>query len=567
MGSLTIYKSALLGWVSRTLLRLATLFVVGSLVAAPSQAQTTQICLGRVITPMDFSGTPVLQSGTALAVNAVYRYSNVTTGVDALVRIVAFNNGASLATIDNNTAPTGGAPDLRPFFDPELGGSNARSVDFQFTFVTAGTNTPIILDFVGTGIDLDGDGGSLREFAEFQNTYAEYLLNNPTNLSVNASAPAAGNTRFESATSLNAPGIDPSANQNIVAAFYSKASAFNYRIGALGTGATVRLTSLQFTCPNLPAPTSTATSQDFGDAPASYGNVRHDVITGFRMGAANTVEAAAYNSATASGDTGDDGVTIAALRQGQPATATVTVTGAGGRLQAWFDWNHDGDFLDAGEQVATDLTDNGVGDGNAATGTIVVSFTVPGAAVMGQTFARFRWSTQTGLDPFAIIGHDGEVEDYATSVGGTAILSSTKASVVYSANATPFFIPGNDVIYTVQTTNNGTAATDSNSVFALDTLPPQVEFYVGDFDGAGPATGSVLFTQTAGAGLTFTLSTDLRYSNAVSAPASFAACTYSPTVTNAYDPAIRYICVNPKGALASGAPAPNFTLEYKSRIK
>ena len=566
MGSKTIFKPGLQGWLSRRLLRLAALLIAGSLVAAPSQAQTTQVCLGRIITPMDFSGTPVLQSGTALAVNAVYRYSNVTTGVDALVKIVAFNNGATLNTIDNNTAPTGSAPDLRPFFDPELTGSNARSVDFQFTFVTAGTNTPLILDFAATGIDIDGDGGSLREFAEFQNTYAEYLLNNPTNLSVNASTPAAGNTRFESATSLNAPGIDPSANQNIVAAFYSKTSAFNYRIGALGTGATLRLTSLQFTCPNLPAPTSSPTAQDFGDAPTSYGNVRHDVVTGFRMGATNTVETAGYNSATASGDTGDDGVVIAALRQGQPATASVTVAGAGGRLQAWFDWNHDGDFLDAGEQVATDLSDNGPGDGNAAAGTILASFTVPGAAVMGQTFARFRWSTQSGLDPFAIIGHDGEVEDYAASVGGTAILSSSKASVVYSANATQFFIPGNDVIYTVQTTNSGTAAADSGSVFALDALPSQVQFYVGDYDGAGPATGSVLFTQSAGAGLTFTISTDLRYSNAASAPASFAACTYSPSVTNDYDPAIRYVCINPKGALASGTPGPNFTLQYKARI-
>ncbi len=436
---------------------------------------------------------------------------------------------------------------------------------FQFTFVTAGTSTPLILDFAATGIDIDGDSTSLREYAEFQNTYAEYLLNNPTNLRVNASTPAAGNTRFESATSLNAPGIDPSANQNIVAAFYSKTSAFNYRIGALGTGATLRLTSLQFTCPNLPAPISSPTAQDFGDAPASYGNVRHDVVTGFRMGATNTVETAGYNSATATGDTGDDGVTIATLRQGQPATATVT--GAGDRLQAWFDWNHDGDFLDAGEQVATNLSDNGIGDGNAAAGTILLSSAVPSTAVMGQTFARFRWSTLTGLDPFAITGHDGEVEDYASSVGGSAVLASSKTSVVYSANATQFFIPANDVIYTIQTTNNGTAAADSNSVFALDTLPAQVELYVGDFDGAGPATGSVLFTQSAGAGLTFTLGTDLRYSNAVSAPANFAACTYTPAVSNAYDPAIRFICVNPKGALASGAPAPNFTLQYKARIK
>jgi hypothetical protein len=305
----------------RRLGQLFALVIAITLSAHPVQAQVTEICLGRVITPMNFSATPALQSGTALSVGAVYRYSNVTTGIDALVRIVAFNGGASLTTIDNNSAPAAGAPDLRAFFNPELAGTNARSVDFQFSFVVAATSTPISFDYVATGIDIDGDGGSIREYAELQNTYSEYLLNSPTNIRVNASTPAAGNTRFESATTLTAPGIDPTANQNIAAAFYARTSGFNYRIGALGTGTSVRLTSLQFTCPNLPAPTSTTTKpQDFGDAPASYGNVRHDAITGIRMGPTNTVETAGYNSTTATGDIGDDGVTISTLRQGQTAS-------------------------------------------------------------------------------------------------------------------------------------------------------------------------------------------------------------------------------------------------------
>ena len=92
--------------------------------------------------------------------------------------------------------------DLRAFFDPELGGSNARSVDFQISFVTAGTNTPLIFDFAATAIDVDGDGGSIREYAEFQNGYAEYLLNNPTRLSVNASTPSAGMSLPSSSVSL-----------------------------------------------------------------------------------------------------------------------------------------------------------------------------------------------------------------------------------------------------------------------------------------------------------------------------------------------------------------------------
>lgn len=547
---------------------LARLVAASLLFASPAAAQTTEICLGRVITTLNFSGTPVLQSGTALQVNAVYRYANVNTGIDALVRIVALNNGATLTTIDNNNAPAGGAPDLRPFFNPELGGSNARSVDFQISFVSAGTNTALPFDFAATAIDVDGDSGSIREYAEFQNTYAEYLLNNPTNLRVNASAPSAGNTRFEAATSANAPGIDPAANQNIVATFYSKTSGFRYRIGTLGSGSTVRLTSLQFTCPNLPAPTATSIPQDYGDAPASYGNPKHDIISGFRLGATVTTETGPYNNATATADAGDDGVSFGTLRRSNTGTATVLVTGAAGRLQAWFDWNKDGDFLDPGEQVATNVGDNLAGDTNAATGTIGLSFPVPASAFIGQTFARFRWSTQTGLNATTIIGHDGEVEDYPVTVLGVPVLASTKTSAIYAPTSfTGFFLPANDVIYTITTSNTGTAATDADSIFALDSLPAQVEVYVGDFDGGGPATGTVLFTPQNGAVLTYNAATDLRFSNQATPPASFAQCGYTPTVTNAYDPAIRHICVNPKGALATGSPAPGFTIQFRARIR
>ena len=542
--------------------------LVMTLAAMPVRAQTSQVCLGRVITALDFSANPTLISGTALSAGATYRYSNVNVGIDALVRIVALNNGATLISIDNNTAPAGAAPDLRPYFNPELAGTNARSVDFQISFVAAGTNTALPFDFVSTAIDVDGDNGSLREYAEFQTTYAEYLLNNPTNLSVNASVPSAGNTRFEAATSANAPGIDPTANQNIVAAFYSQKSQFNYRIGTLGTGAGTRLTSLQFTCPNLPAPTSSGTIQDFGDAPATYGNPRHDIVAGFRLGATITAESGPYNNATANADAGDDGITIGTLRPTNIATVTATVTGAGGLLQAWFDWNHDGDFLDAGEQVATNVADNGAGDTNAATGTIRLSFTVPAAAVLGQTFARFRWSTQAGLDAAVLTGHDGEVEDYTSTVLGIPILSTTKTSALYAPTAfSVFMIPGNDVIYTITTANTGLVATDSNSIFTLDSLPAEVDIYLGDFDGTGPAAGTLLLTTQNGATLTYTAGTDLKFSSSATPPATFAACTYVPSVTNAYDPAIRHICVNPKGALAAGSPAPGYTIQFRARIK
>ncbi len=549
------------GNLGRALLRPVSLLFAWAVFPITAQAQVTEICLGRVITPMDFR-SPTLISGTPLSVGAVYRFSNVTSGVEAQVRIDSFNNGASLSTIDRDD----GLIDRN--FQPELGGANARNVGLTISFFSQLTGLPVKLDFVATAIDIDGDSASLREFAEFSQPFVEYRLNSPTNIDVNASGPTTpGSYRFESRTSANAVGIDPNAVQNIAAVFYSQTSAFQYSIGTLGTGSTVRLTSLDFGCPNLPAPTQTTTvPQDFGDAPASYGNPIHDIVTGIRLGATNTAENGPYNNVSAMADVGDDGVTFSALAQSMPGTLTANVVGSGGMLQGWFDWNGDGDFADAGEQVATNITDNGAGDADPAVGTIVIDFTVPLAAVTTRTFARVRWSTQSALPPSSINARDGEVEDYAVMIAShRAVLGIAKSSGIYAPASTyQFAVPGSAVLYTLTTTNSGTGSPDSDSLFIADNLPATLEFFNGDFDGAGPATGAVYFTSN-NSGLTFDLSTDLAFSNQASAPANFAACSYTPTA--GYDPNIKFICLNPKGTMNYGTPNPSFSVQFLARIK
>jgi uncharacterized repeat protein (TIGR01451 family) len=127
-----------------------------------------------------------------------------------------------------------------------------------------------------------------------------------------------------------------------------------------------------------------------------------------------------------------------------------------------------------------------------------------------------------------------------------------------------FAIPGNDAYYTLTVTNSGDGRTDAGTLFLADPIPSQVEFFNGDIDGAGPATGAVLFTQNA-AGLTFSLATDVRYSNSGTAPASFAACTYTPSA--GYDANVRYLCLNPKGQMLAGNPDPTFSAQFRVRIK
>lgn len=527
------------------------------LLASPAQAQIVT-CYGRPITTLDFRN-PTLISGTALTAGAIYRFSNVSVGVDARVRINALN-GATLAIIDRDA-------DLLRNFQPELVGNAPASVDFTITFVVAGTTTPIALDFAASGIDIDGDSGSLREYSEFSTPYASYVLDAGTRLDVNASGPSvAANTRFESSTTFTAPGIDPTATQNIVSVLYTTTSTFNYRIGSLGSGASTRLTSLDFSCPTLPIPSqTTVVSQDFSDAPAAYGNPVHDIVSGFRIGATNTAEQARYNSPNATGDVGDDGVTIPQLRRTFSSTIAVQVDGSGGRLQAWIDFNGNGSFADVGEQIATNITDNGAGDSNPATGTIGLTFTAPAAATLVQTFGRFRWSSTAGLGSSGTASN-GEVEDYAFTIFGLPTITVAKTSTVYDPTSSNLFaIPGNEVIYSVTTTNSGNGPTDGDSLFVVDRMPTQLEFFSGDYDGPGPVVGSVEFISN-GANLTFTPGTDLRYSNAVSAPATFAACTYTPVTT--YDANVRHICLNPKGTMPSGtSPSPNFVIRFRARIK
>jgi uncharacterized repeat protein (TIGR01451 family) len=533
-------------------------------VLAPSaQAQVGNSCNGRPATPLNLQGA-VLVSGTALSVGAVYRYANAAPGIDVRVTIDALNNGATLATIDNDTGLVGN-------FQPELAGANARSVDFTFTFVIAGTTTPIAFDFVTSAIDVDGDGGTTREYAEFSTTQqVSYVLETPTRLSVNASGPSsATRRRFEATTNFTAPGISESETQNIVSAAYINTNSFGYRIGTLGNGNSTRLTSLDFACPSTPFTTPVTGGnppQDFSDAPASYGNPIHDIVTGFRIGAVNTAETAPFANANATGDTGDDGYTAGPYRRTLQTTANLIVTGANGRLQGWIDWNGDGDFLDAGEQIATNVADNGTGDTNPATGTIGIAITVPSTAILTQTFARFRWSTTLNAPPSSLVLSNGEVEDYAFTTLGIATLTAIKSSIIFNPTATsPFAIPGNDALYTITVANTGSASTDSNTVFVVDSLPSTLTFFNGDIDGAGPETGAIAFAQ-AGAGLTFNPTTDLRYSNLAAAPTNLASCTYAPV--SGYDPAVRHICLNPKGAmLSSGGTAPQFSVQLRAQIK
>ncbi len=189
-----------------------------------------------------------LISGTAGQVNAVYLFPLVVRGVDAWVRIVSLNNGATLDDIDASSV--GYKTSFQPFINYPA--NNTSYIEWLITFKKTGTATDTTLDKVtATGIDVDGsnsDGKNIREFIE-ATMPTSYNLDPYTNLTV---ANNFGNYRaIGSSTTIS--NIDTTAKQAMFELNYINVNTLLYRTGAINTFNTseIRQTSLFFKAFNL----------------------------------------------------------------------------------------------------------------------------------------------------------------------------------------------------------------------------------------------------------------------------------------------------------------------------
>ena len=171
---------------------------------------------------------------------------------------------------------------------------------------------------------------------------------------------------------------------------------------------------------------------DFGDAPDPYPTLLADdgarhVATGPMLGFFRDTEPDGQPTFGADGDDLDspindeDGVIFYApitARADGPTTAAVDIIlqnadATSNLLNAWIDFNQNGDWDDPGEQIFTDY------DLGTADGTFTLTFDIPQAdgqaLVLGDTYARFRLSTQSGLS-YTGLANDGEVEDYLVTL-------------------------------------------------------------------------------------------------------------------------------------------------------
>ncbi len=164
-----------------------------------------------------------------------------------------------------------------------------------------------------------------------------------------------------------------------------------------------------------------AATVDFGDAPESgsypttlaNNGARHVLGSDIFLGASVDAEADGQPEAAAAGDdnAGDDedGVTFSTLQAGMNATITVTanVPGDSPLLNAWIDFNADGDWDDADEQIFVDQP--------LSSGANGLAVSIPPTAAAGSTFARFRVTSTAGYSYFGL-APNGEVEDYQVTL-------------------------------------------------------------------------------------------------------------------------------------------------------
>ena len=190
----------------------------------------------------------------------------------------------------------------------------------------------------------------------------------------------------------------------------------------------------------LDLPALPAVQLDFGDAPdpdyatllASNGP-RHVLGTGLFLGSEVDAESDAYQGSGATGDDttdtpdDEDGVAFTSgnLIAGALTNVEIIASAVGGLLNAWVDFNADGDFDDPGEQIFADQS--------LTSGTNELDFSVPATATVGDTYARFRLSTTPNLGP-AGLAPDGEVEDYLVVLaasGGSSSMLAEEAAVAW----------------------------------------------------------------------------------------------------------------------------------------
>lgn len=217
----------------------------------------------------------------------------------------------------------------------------------------------------------------------------------------------------------------------------------------------------------------------------------------------------------------------------------------------------------AGDTLLTDTDGDGVTDTGllipGASIDILIAYTVgavsPGVASIVTTAA-------SSFDP--------NTSQFVTDTVAVVLfpdIITVKSVVVYSdpinGTTNPKAIPGAQMLYTIQVTNQGVGAADTDTTVVIDSIPANTQMYVAgapiDFvDGATPSGLTYTFTSLS------STTDDVDFSND-----GGATYTYTPTPdADGYDSAVTNIRVNPKGQFdaSDGVNNPSFEIRFRVRV-
>lgn len=232
--------------------------------------------------------------------------------------------------------------------------------------------------------------------------------------------------------------------------------------------------------------TVTVTGTDWGDAPdpryptlAASNGARHTIEAGFFLGSGIDSESDGQPDGAAMGDDNhgsddEDGVVVtSAFIEGTATTVEVTASQAG-MLDAWIDFDDNGSWNEAGEQIFTNEP--------LAAGVNTLSFAVPGATAP-RVVGRFRLSRSGGLS-FDGPATDGEVEDHeivadamAPTVTSIGSLPKTLDGELVACETTPFELERLTVRFSEpMRTGSGPQAADNPVNYRVIATGPDLAF-------------------------------------------------------------------------------------------
>lgn len=192
------------------------------------------------IAPSMVFKSPTLISGVGGSIGAVYRFSNVITGVDATIEVMNLVGGAGLNQMDNTSQ--GYFDAWQPYVT--AGGNGTSYLDWKITFKKAGTNTDTLLPCLAiTAVDIDGDGSRLKEFI-VASTPGAYAVDPNTYLDV--SFDGVNSTAIGVLSTV--PNIDTAARRYMFQMNFTNVSTIYYRNGSISTKSSfdVRHTCIYF---------------------------------------------------------------------------------------------------------------------------------------------------------------------------------------------------------------------------------------------------------------------------------------------------------------------------------